>query len=602
MWIPAARLTAERNVDELGASLNASHQPELWRKYLLKGNIRDFVRIPHQGIGFVCTSDEAVRCLGGVTLRVCDTNVTIRKYSRFDKLYFVDLQRLPFNVPDKDIYDWFVARQARPVLITATHDYGMLKSKARTVYFNSVACPPGLFEPSGEPLREIFFVQDEKPCFVQHRFHKFNRTRPPSLRPSPRRPSDVSDASMRSEDDGSSPNSAEVSSGPSPSDTPNVSAPSDFSSGSTPLDSSSASAPLDSAASPSDSSTGSTPSDKPRGFQLLARSGSAKNGKRQFPARPHMVIPGFIPADAPEWKFVEPGTPVSCELSLDATDPSVLTYSTPISPNYYEVLTAEDYDSSLPHDVDIRTFESEEDDEEVYGFTADTPLYPLAEVRALKKARRMPLKAEQLSPDDLDRIIAEFVEKDVLTFTSHEDVLATIQAQPAYLRRLFKAPLPDLQRLTVTHAIYRAVCVEPIREGEPQDVSSRLHARFGDQLPSNDDLLKKLYPEEEGRYAACYCALSDLFLMVFAPGIYVDPVKVKALLPPQIAPKRVRHAPFLLWSDLILMCIARTDVAAKLLTHDAMPDHVYTALNYLADVAISPPVETAPSVLVRAQL
>ncbi|KAL7995681.1 hypothetical protein Plhal703r1_c43g0143521 [Plasmopara halstedii] len=89
MWIPAVRLTAERNTDELF--------------FLLLGCVRDFVRISHRGIGFVCTSEEALRCLLGVTLKLYDKLVTKGKYSHFDKLYFVNLQRPPFNVPDRDI-------------------------------------------------------------------------------------------------------------------------------------------------------------------------------------------------------------------------------------------------------------------------------------------------------------------------------------------------------------------------------------------------------------------------------------------------------------------------------------------------------------------
>ncbi|KAL7681069.1 hypothetical protein Plhal304r1_c060g0146841 [Plasmopara halstedii] len=89
MYIPAARLAAA----------------QIWRKYLHLCCVRDFSRVPHQDIGFVCTSDEALRCLGGVMLKVCDTFVTIQKYSLFDKLYFVDLQRLLFNVPVRDIYN-----------------------------------------------------------------------------------------------------------------------------------------------------------------------------------------------------------------------------------------------------------------------------------------------------------------------------------------------------------------------------------------------------------------------------------------------------------------------------------------------------------------
>ncbi|KAG6964136.1 hypothetical protein JG687_00006166 [Phytophthora cactorum] len=403
MWIPVARLTAEHNIDDLLVSMKAACQSELWRKYVHQGCARDFVTIPHQGIEFVCTSEEARQYLGGVTLKVGNTLVTIRKYSRFDKLYFVVLQRLPFNGTDRDLYTWLVVRKARPILITATQDHGMLKSRARTVYFNSVNCPAALFEPCGGLLREIFFVPDGNPCFVQHRFHKHNRARPPSLRPALRPPSDVSDAN-------SSPGSA-------PLDSSSYSPPSDKSQRSTPVRSSFDSVRQDPAAS------------------RLSRS------------RAHTLIPGSIPADAPDWKvvqhsqygilsstsnkFLEPGDPVPCEQSLDATDPMALRYAMPVLPNDYEALTADGYDTALPPGIDISVGETEDGDE-IHGFTADTSLYAMAELRAQKKARWMPLKAGQVTVAELDIIITEFIEKDALTFTSLEDVLATIQDQPAY--------------------------------------------------------------------------------------------------------------------------------------------------------------------------
>ncbi|GMF33269.1 unnamed protein product [Phytophthora lilii] len=172
MRIPAGKLTTEHNVSEIMASLDSDSQPELWRE--AKPHLRDFMRILHQGISFVCTSDHALQRVGGVQLTICDTPVTIRKYSSYDKLYNVDLQRLPADVSEPLIYDWFVARGARPILITPTQVLGELKSRARTVYFNSVKCPDALFEPTGEPLREIFFVDGEKPCFVQHRLRRGN--------------------------------------------------------------------------------------------------------------------------------------------------------------------------------------------------------------------------------------------------------------------------------------------------------------------------------------------------------------------------------------------------------------------------------------------
>ncbi|GMF66149.1 unnamed protein product [Phytophthora lilii] len=131
MRIPAGKLTTEHNVSEIMASLDSDSQPELWRE--AKPHLRDFMRISHQGISFVCTSDHALQRLGGVQLTICDTPATIRKYSSYDKLYYVDLQRLPADVSDPLIYDWFVARGARPILITPTQVLGELKSRARTV-------------------------------------------------------------------------------------------------------------------------------------------------------------------------------------------------------------------------------------------------------------------------------------------------------------------------------------------------------------------------------------------------------------------------------------------------------------------------------------
>ncbi|KAL8009054.1 hypothetical protein Plhal703r1_c01g0000181 [Plasmopara halstedii] len=77
-------------------------------------------------------------------------------YSTYGKLYFVGLTRLQKDATDQTIYDWFVQRGARPVLITPTHVHGQVKSRGRTVYFYSVGCPAGLFESTGEPSGNTF--------------------------------------------------------------------------------------------------------------------------------------------------------------------------------------------------------------------------------------------------------------------------------------------------------------------------------------------------------------------------------------------------------------------------------------------------------------
>ncbi|KAL7680792.1 hypothetical protein Plhal304r1_c062g0149161 [Plasmopara halstedii] len=93
------------------------------------------------------------------------------------------------SIRSSTLYNWLANRNARPVLITATHDYGMLSPKARTVYFNTIPCRPALFEP--DLCEEIYSKLIDKPYFVQQHFCKRNRLRPPSLRPPARMVSDV---------------------------------------------------------------------------------------------------------------------------------------------------------------------------------------------------------------------------------------------------------------------------------------------------------------------------------------------------------------------------------------------------------------------------
>ena len=143
MWISAARLSAEHSTDDILQSQEGDSQPAIWQDHW--ASLREFVRIPHQGISFLCTSDAALHSLGGLTLQVCGLAVHIRKYSKYDKLYFVDLHRLPGDVSYRVIYNWFVNYGFRPVRITPTTVAGELKSRDRTVYFHADKCPAGFF-------------------------------------------------------------------------------------------------------------------------------------------------------------------------------------------------------------------------------------------------------------------------------------------------------------------------------------------------------------------------------------------------------------------------------------------------------------------------
>ncbi|TDH72611.1 uncharacterized protein CCR75_000123 [Bremia lactucae] len=598
MWIPAPQLAAAHNLSDVLRSLDSTDQPQLWKDERV--HLRSFYVSPNRGISFECTSDTALSRLGGLQLTICGITVTIRKYSSYDKLYYVDLRRLPAGVTDPEIYDWFTNLGAQPILISATYACGSLTSRDRTVYFNSVRCPDALFLDKNEPLREIFLVPDDKPCFVHHRERKYNRVKPPSLRSLQRLNSPVSDESMESSNGAAGDQGTSTTRGAKRNSKPRVT--------------------IDLSSPPVDTLLPSTPSSRASTLTDAPSGASVTTPKVTFNKR---MIVDALPEHATEWqrvqhsqygiinrggaKFIEPQGLVPCELYDELSDPHALVYSFPVTPNCYDVLREEGYDSSLPPNVDLDAGEQEDDEDgmtnPVSGFTASSPLLTHeTEVTALKTVRTLSLRVEQISIVELQRAIDEFLEQDVLKYTSHEDVLAAIQAQPAYFRRVFHLPLATQNKLVMAQAVYRTICAEPLHEDELTDFHVRLRSRYNNDSIDAAEYFTAMFPSDELQQAALHSAISDLFLMVFAPGIYVDPIKVQALLGPLLPPKRIRYTPFLLWSDLILLCMARTDAILIYLKDVRTPKHVVTALTHLATTPMPANIAARPSRLVNPYL
>ncbi|POM73523.1 Hypothetical protein PHPALM_9621 [Phytophthora palmivora] len=608
MWIPAARVTADHNTDEILRSLADGSQPETWKTH--RASLRDFVRIPNQGISFLCTSDAALHSLGGIQLTICGKPATIRKHSKYDRLYFVDLTRLPSDVPDRTIYNWFLDRGARPVLITPTFVEGELKSRDRTVYFNSQRCPSGLFLEDDEPLREIYFDTEEKPCFVQHRIRKYNRVKPPSLRKpivpqSPTTRSDDGDNSMRGDDTSSRPDDAAV-----------------------PADDVSISGPIQ------PSLQEPTPSSAPGPASLPRASGVSTRAKIQkktlildtvsstdptwklVQASRRGVTTNAGPSTDPTWKLVQASRrgvttnagPVTqpegltpCTLIDDASDPAALPYEMVALSvhNTYEVLTDYAYDEAQPPDVDIQVYT--EDGSTITGFLEDSSLVVHRQAaQTLMQTRKLTPKASHVSAADLDALIAEFIAKDVQQYQSHEDLLAAIEVQPAYLRQMYKLPTDWQERTHRAHAVYRATRGLQLPGGQT-DVWAYLQSKFTTPTPSPSDLFDYVFPTDETRGAALCWSRCDLFLMVFAPGVYFDPVKLKMLLPDKLQAKRLRNTPFLLWSDVNLQFLTHTDMVQVFQSDTRTPTSVQGSLKFLKDTQL-PPVETVPSQVVHTQL
>uniref|UniRef100_A0AAV1UW61 Uncharacterized protein n=1 Tax=Peronospora matthiolae TaxID=2874970 RepID=A0AAV1UW61_9STRA len=89
--------------------------------------------------------------------------------------------------------------------------------------------------------------------------------------------------------------------------------------------------------------------------------------------------------------------------------------------------------------------------------------------------------------------------------------------------------------------------------------------------------------------------------MIFAPGVYFDPVKLEVLMPGNYSCTRLRLTPFLLWNDLDLKCVTQTDVLAVFLTDLRTPDDVRLSIQALKDTPL-PAAATASSQVVPAQL
>ncbi|OWZ10375.1 hypothetical protein PHMEG_00016781 [Phytophthora megakarya] len=594
MWIPASRLTREHGQAEIMASLAAASQPAIWTAQLQ--HLRDFQCYAGHGISFVCVSEEAQALLGNTQLMVCGSLVTIRKYSKYDKLYYVDLRRLPLSASDPVIYDYFVALGERPVMITPTQVHGQINSRDRTVYFNRTECPPVLKISDREAVREIYFDpdnQDEKPCFVQHRTARFNRTTPPSLR-KPQNGSDTPASRARTTNR----------SGTAPSTTGRT----DSTTGSNPDDSADAAA-RSSRANDSASANDSSPLNTPRSSPFRPRQKT----------EPRFIL-GSVAVEEPEWKLVQhsqygmldragekyiaPAGQTPCELTRVDDDPHGLKYEFPVSPNYYELISDAGFDDTLPPDADIYVEDRDANgmDTPVSGFTADTALLPFAqEVLAQKNLRKIPDSVENVTVKELEQAIDDFLKDEVLQFTHHDDTLAAIQVQPAYLRRIFRLPSSHQHLLFLQHALYRALCAEPVLESDWSGAQDRLRDLYGLDLTQTEEAFKRMFQDAYARKVAREIAICDLFLMVFAPGIYIDPIKV-AMLTSEHCARRIRHSPFLLWSDITLLLLARSELGIAYCDDGLTPDHVVAALQDIRYIDLPASSIAGPSRWIHPQL
>ncbi|KAE9281969.1 hypothetical protein PF008_g27754 [Phytophthora fragariae] len=156
-------------------SLGSTPQSPLWSKSL--EHLRDFKAVPRAGISFVCTDREVCTKLGGEAVTICGRKFTVQAYSKYSHWYYVDLQRLPDDVSDGTIYDWFAQQGTPPVFTAPVHIVGGLRSRSRRVYFNQKSAPASVMIDKRTPLRQIQFL-GQGYSVVHHRRREFNRVIP----------------------------------------------------------------------------------------------------------------------------------------------------------------------------------------------------------------------------------------------------------------------------------------------------------------------------------------------------------------------------------------------------------------------------------------
>uniref|UniRef100_A0AAV1UX38 Uncharacterized protein n=1 Tax=Peronospora matthiolae TaxID=2874970 RepID=A0AAV1UX38_9STRA len=114
-----------------------------------------------------------------------------------------------------------------------------------------------------------------------------------------------------------------------------------------------------------------------------------------------------------------------CSLAEIPDDLSTLKHSTMVDVyNTCEVLTDSGFDETQPPDVDITVYD--ENLNSVAGFSEDAELVNRCAAHALMGARKLKPKRQQISALELDALIAEFVSKDVMNHSSHDDLLAAM--------------------------------------------------------------------------------------------------------------------------------------------------------------------------------
>ncbi|CAI5700578.1 unnamed protein product [Peronospora effusa] len=500
LFIPESRIASEFGIDDILHAINREPQSSTWDQAL--NSLCDFVCVKGHGIRFTCTNRDLAIKIGGTAVTCMGQKLIVKPYSAYERCYYVDLTRIPSDLEEDAIYDYFVRLGLQPI-IAPTHLAGSLMSQDRTVWFPQHDVPAELM-PNGQPLREIVFPGFESPVFVQHKKRSLNKVLPPSIAarraaaPTPRR--------------------AQVAA--------------------------TSSAPVARATAPA-SPTSSPDRHLPEGVLILDRPASTAPVQAWVKVTRHALC-----SRAPN-----PSVAAELETTTSPVADGHLVFGFPVTPTSYELAFSE-------HDLEEPTA----GDADCVAFAAERPIRcsPRAlpePVGSLVSARSVLTSSSTTLKRSEYRRRARRAAQDLTVLNEPEDRVAAITAQPsAYAPIVHSAP-SSLSSVVDEHTLLRIYSGQPsTTHGYDCSFMKRLHHDYpGDMSPPTSTIIEDRIPDDESRDLARSYALIDLFLRTHAPAIYHDPVKVQALCGATPV-SCYQYSHFLLWTDQTLAGICQSQL------------------------------------------
>jgi hypothetical protein len=580
MWIPAKELTATFKDTEIMTSLGGSTQPTKWSDSVISQRVRDFRCIRNAGIAFVCTNSDLCRDLGGLELSVCGQKFKIQPYSRFAHWYYVDLTRLPDEVSDGEIYDWFSSHGAPPVYIAPTHTVLGLQSRNRRVYFNTKKPPACLLVGTAlKPLREIQFPSGF--CVINHRIPAYNKEIPPFLqalydtrkkkKPTPSFTSSLQ-ASLAREPEEAKEADAVIA------EPTNVSPDRTMDDG----DDDSGDSAYDPEASMSDVASDDTIA-SPVSMEDIPDVSDTLTPAIPVPRDSVWTTPGAPPLfpspsnrdDVNHAKrllghkaSVFPGLGYKRQVDIAMFPPTQAHYPAVASHNLYEWIATGNANDPIAPDLDIYVQDTEASSTNQKPIFCGSQVATTRDDLAATRAIRHQWEVESMTLDE----VCVFLQSYTHDFSEDEDmdsVLGRLQEQPCYHRPFFRTDTHYqlFQPKIASHALYRAICSKPFRGVTPDmPHTQRLRLIFRDNVADSSVqlLLQYLDSNQEVFWAQLCLAEVDLCLQVLAPSIRMDPVKVCCIT--GTSATRLPNTRWLLWDDTTLRALVNSPLVQKLLS------------------------------------